>query len=206
MFMDARIFAAMIVLGFSLIGLSKIPFKNIRTLVLFVVVFTFFNSLFLIIITPQYGSELTGTYTEFITIGKGSLTYETMFFALTLSLKYLSILPITLLFVFTTHPSRFASNLNRIGVPYKVAYAVNIALRYIPDVSEEMKNIKNSQEARGVSFSRREAGIFRSMKNYLIVLVPLLISSLNRIEVVSNAMDLRGFGRYKEMRYQQMTP
>ncbi|HBF37970.1 MAG TPA: cobalamin biosynthesis protein CbiQ, partial [Firmicutes bacterium] len=28
------------------------------------------------------------------------------------------------------------------------------------------------------------------------VLLPLLILSLHRVEVVSNAMDLRGFGRY----------
>lgn len=198
MFMDARIFTAMIFLGFLLLKLSKIPFKNIKPLLIFVVVFTIFNSLFLILITPQYGSQLAGRYTTVLSVYKFRLTYETLFYALTLSLKYISILPITLLFLFTTHPSTFASSLNRIGVSYKVAYAISIALRYIPDVNDELHNIINAQEARGVAFKSRDAGIIKRLKNYVSVLLPLLISSLNRVEVVSNAMDLRGFGRYKK--------
>ena len=37
----------------------------------------------------------------------------------------------------TTHPSQFASSLNQIGVPYKIAYSVSLTLRYIPDLQEE---------------------------------------------------------------------
>ena len=103
-----------------------------------------------------------------------------------------------MLFVFTTHPSRFASSLSRIGISYRVAYAINIAFRYIPDVKTEMFSIMHSQEARGVAFRKGDASIFVRMKNFVTILVPLLISSLNRIEVVSNAMQLRGFGQMKK--------
>lgn len=199
MFMDARIFLGLVVLGFSFLKLAKIPYKSIRPLLIFVIVFTIFNSLFLILITPEYGSELAGSKSVIMKFWADKfLTYETLFFALTLSLKYLAILPITLLFVLTTHPSKFASSLNRIGVSYKVGYAVSIALRYIPDVKEEMETILQAQEARGIPFRKGDAGIFTRMKNYGLILVPLLIGSLNRIEVVSNAMDLRGFGRHKK--------
>lgn len=198
LFMDLRVFLSMIIIGFILLKMAQIPFKKIKTLIWFVVIFTIFNSIFLLLITPEYGSELAGTYNTFFEIGNLNITYETLFFSLTLSLKYLSILPITLLFLFTTHPSEFASSLNKIGIPYKVAYAVNIALRYIPDVTDEMKNIINAQEARGVCFNKKDAGIFKRLKNYVTILIPLLISSLNRVEIVSNAMDLRGFGRYKK--------
>lgn len=206
MFMDARVFSTMIILGFIMIKASKIPFKNIKPLVLFVIIFTFINSIILIIITPQYGSELTGTYTVALSIFGRELTFETIFFAITLSLKYISILPITLLFIFTTHPSRFASSLNRIGVSYKVSYAITIALRYIPDVKEEMVNIINAQEARGVAFRKEDANLFKRIRNYLTILVPLLVTSLNRVEVVSNAMDLRGFGRYNKRTWYNRTP
>lgn len=197
MFMDARIFFVMIIIGFILLFRARIPFSRIKPLLVFVVLFTIFNSILLVLITPEYGSKLTGRYTVLLSVLGVKLTYETLFYALTLSLKYISILPITLLFLFTTHPSTFASSLNRIGVSYKIAYAVNIALRYIPDVNEEVKNIINAQEARGVIFKRSDGSIFTIMKNYATVLVPLLISSLQRVEVVSNAMDLRGFGKYK---------
>ncbi|MGL4798989.1 MAG: energy-coupling factor transporter transmembrane protein EcfT, partial [Cellulosilyticaceae bacterium] len=36
------------------------------------------------------------------------------------------------------------------------------------------------------------------IKNYVTVLIPLVLGSLDRIEVVSNAMDLRGFGKHKK--------
>ena len=197
LFMDARIFAIMILLGSYLLYLAKLPFKTIRPVILFVVVFTVFNALFLILVTPEYGSQLAGRYTRVLEVMGIRLTWETLFFAMTLSLKYLAIMPVTLLFILTTHPSSFASSLSRLGVPYKIAYAVNIALRYIPDVTEEVKTIINAQEARGVDFNKGDAGIFKRLKNYITVLLPLLILSLHRVEVVSNAMDLRGFGRLK---------
>lgn len=195
MFMDLRVFLIMTILGFLMIKMAQIPFRNVKPLVIFVVIFTIFNSLLLILVTPQYGSELAGKYTFLFNLFGFKLTYETLFFALTLSLKYLSLLPITLLFIFTTHPSSFASSLNRLKVSYKVSYAISIALRYIPDVRDEMRNIINAQEARGVAFKKGEASVFKRMKNYVSVLLPLLISSLQRVEVVSNAMDLRGFGK-----------
>lgn len=197
-FMDARVFLAMIALGLILLKLSKLPGKAVWPLLVFIFIFTLFNSVFLLLITPEFGSELTGSYTKAAGIGFYTITYETIFYCITLSLKYISIMPITILFLFTTHPSNFASSLNRIGVPYRVAYSVSIALRYIPDVKAEVENIINAQEARGVAFRKGDAGIGTRLRNYATVMVPLLLSSFNRIEVVSNAMDLRGFGKNKK--------
>lgn len=197
MFMDIRIFALMSVIGFTMLFISKIPFKHIKPLTLFVVVFSIVNSAVLIVITPEYGSELSGQSTVLLNFFGRSITLETVVYTMALSLKYICILPITLLFVFTTHPSRFASSLNRIGVSYKVAYAVNIAFRYIPDVRDELVNIMHAQEARGVAFKKGDAPLMKRLKNFVTILIPLLMSSLNRIEVVSNAMQLRGFGHEK---------
>ena len=194
-FMDARVFIAMILLGLGMLKISKLPGKAVWPLFLFIFIFTLFNSAFLLLITPEFGSKLTGTYTKVIDIGFYSITMETIFYCVTLSLKYIAIMPITVLFLFTTHPSNFASSLNRIGVPYRVAYAVSIALRYIPDVKAEVDNIINAQEARGVAVRKGDAGPGTRLKNYATEMVPLLLSSFNRIEVVSNAMDLRGFGK-----------
>lgn len=197
-FMDARVFIAMIVLGIVILKISKLPNKAIWPLLLFIFIFTVFNSAFLLLITPEFGSKLTGTYTEAVSIGFYTITFETIFYCVTLSLKYIAIMPITILFIFTTHPSNFASSLNRIGVPYRVAYSVSIALRYIPDVKAEVENIINAQEARGVAFKKGDASIGKRLKNYTTVMMPLLLSSFNRIETVSNAMDLRGFGKNKK--------
>lgn len=198
MFNDFRVFLTFFIVGFSLLKIAKIPFSSIKPLFIFIILFTIMNSLFLIIVTPEYGSTLTQSITPVIKIKGITLSLETIWFAITLSMKYLAIFPIMMLFIFTTHPSKFASSLNKIGVSYKVAYAINIALRYIPDIKEEFKNIMYAQEARGVAFKKGDANLLIRLKNYNTILLPLVLSSLNRVEVTSNAMNLRGFGHNKK--------
>lgn len=198
MFMDIRIFLALLVVGSILLAMSQIAFRYMKPLIIFILVFTVFNSMLLLILTPTHGAELAGSRTVLLELGWFTLTVENMFYVLTIACKYIALLPITLLFLFTTHPSKFASSLNRIGIPYKVAYTVSIALRYIPDIKDEIKHIIMAQEARGAAFKRGDAPIRVLLKNYMTVLIPLVIGSLDRIEVVSNAMDLRGFGKEKK--------
>lgn len=83
------------------------------------------------------------------------------------------------------------------GVSYRAGYAVSLALRYIPDVQREYTNISQAQQARGIDLSGKDK-FFTRLKNSVAILLPLVMSSLNRIETVSNAMELRGFGKEKK--------
>ena len=51
----------------------------------------------ILFITPTHGSELTESYTALLHVGYATITYETLFYAATLSLKYFTLLPFTLL-------------------------------------------------------------------------------------------------------------
>ena len=106
-------------------------------------------------------------------------------------------MPIALLFIACTDPSEFAASLSRIGVSYRTGYAVSLALRYTPDVQREYRNISQAQQARGIDLSGKDK-LFTRLKNSVAILLPLIMSSLNRIETVSNAMELRGFGKEKK--------
>ena len=97
----------------------------------------------------------------------------------------------------TTHPSQFASSLNQIGVPYKIAYSVSLTLRYIPDLQEEFFTIKISQEARGMELSKK-ASLMQRIKGNLRIITPLIFSSLERIDTIATAMELRRFGKEKK--------
>lgn len=205
-FLDVRVFTVMLVAGFLLLGLARIPFRMVRPLLWVMIVFNLLNSLFIVLLTPGYGTVLTGTNTEVLHWGFLHVNWEILFYVLTLSMKYANLLPITLIFIFTTHPSHFASSLNKIGISYKIAYAVNIAFRYIPDIQDEFKNILNSQQARGVSFKRGEAPLLQRIKHIAAIAIPLVTSSLQRIETVSNAMELRGFGKHKKRTWYNATP
>ncbi|MEL0631072.1 CbiQ family ECF transporter T component [Psychromonas aquatilis] len=51
-----------------------------------------------------------------------------------MTLKYFSMYPIALVFGFTTHPTEFSASRNRVGLPYKIAYAVSLTLRFLPEI------------------------------------------------------------------------
>lgn len=111
-----------------------------------------------------------------------------------ISLKYFVALPVAILFISATNPSEFAASLNSIGISYKVGYSVAIALRYIPDIQRDYHSISQAQQARGVELGKSEP-FFARLKNSVSILLPLILTSLNRIDTISNAMELRGFGK-----------
>lgn len=194
LFMDLRVFAVMLAGGITMLLQARIPIRKMALLFWALTVFTLINSIFILLITPRFGTTLTGSDTPLISLGYDTVNAETLFYVLTLSLKYLTLLPITLLFIFTTHPSRFAASLNKLGVPYKLAYAVSIAFRYIPDLTKEFRTILNALQMRGLGISRGDGTLLQRARNLTQAVVPLLQSSLQHIESVSDAMDLRGFG------------
>lgn len=184
---------------FSLLALkvSKLKWSQIRFMVLYVVGFVILNVIFTFIFSPLEGVEIYGSRTELFTFfGNYVLTVEELFYLLTKTLKYVAVLPLGLLFFITTHPSEFASSLNRIGISYKIAYSFALTMRYFPDVSREYNQIALAQQARGLDLSKKEKLMTRA-KNAMGILIPLLFSTLERIESIANAMDLRGFGKLK---------
>lgn len=198
MFMDLRVFVVMLAGGAAMLVYSGVPFRKMAFLFGLIVLFSVINGLFILLITPTFGTRLTGTDTPVIPVGYAVINLETLFYVLTLSTKYLTLLPMTLLCLFTTMPSAFAASLNRVGVPYKIAYAVSIALRYIPDLIAEFRSTLHSMEARGMGISKEDGSIAKRLTNLSAVVVPVLQSALHRIDSVTNAMELRGFGAGKK--------
>ena len=194
---DTRLLAVLSVASFILLHISKIKWKDISFMIGFTGVFLIMNNLLVYIFSPQHGTEIYGTCTYLFGLkGHFAPTAEQLFYHLNYFLKYLATIPIVLLFVCTTNPSEFASSLNKIGVKYSVSYAVALALRYIPDVQKEYHEISQAQQARGIEMSKK-ASIINRLKSASAILVPLILSSMNKIEIVSNAMELRGFGKKK---------
>ena len=122
-----------------------------------------------------------------------------------ISLKYFVALPVAILFISATNPSEFAASLNSIGISYKVGYSVAIALRYIPDIQRDYHSISQAQQARGVELGKNEH-FFARLKNSVNILLPLILTSLNRIDTISNAMELRGFGKHKKRTWYTRRP
>ena len=196
---DTRILLFMIIFSIYLFKLSKINIKDVMFVIVLILIFLVLNNLLIYIFSPLTGVEIYKSKTILIDFNNSySITLQQLFYQLNITLKYFSIIPISLLFILTTEPSEFASSLNKIGVNYKVSYSVSLALRYMPDIIKNYKDLSIAKQARGIDLSKNEK-LFKRTKNTISILVPIILSSIEKIEKISCAMELRSFG-YKKYR------
>lgn len=203
---DTRILLFLFILSIVIFIVSKIKVKEISFILIFILVFLLLNNIAIYLFSPQEGVKIYGTsHILFEIVGRYNVTIEQIFYQFNITLKYFTVTPVALLFIVTTHPSEFAASLNKIGVSYRISYAVALALRYIPDVQRDFRNIALAQQARGVDLSRKEK-LSKRIKNAASIMIPLILSSLDKIETISNAMELRGFGKNKERTWYSARP
>ncbi|MBO4386284.1 MAG: energy-coupling factor transporter transmembrane protein EcfT [Treponema sp.] len=76
-------------------------------------------------------------------------------------------------------------------IPYKYAFTLTSAIRFIPVFSSEMSGIIESQKARGVDFDVKNP--FKKIGMILPLCFPLLMGAVRKIEFTATAAELRGF-------------
>jgi len=194
---DVRVILVVMVFSFVVLRVSRIKFSQIKLMVIYVAIFILTNMVLSFFFAPEFGVEIYGTRHVIRELwGDVALTQEQVLYQVTKQLKYASVIPLGMIFLLTTNPSEFASSLSRVGVHYKASFAVALTLRYFPDIQRDYRDISQAQQARGLDLSRKAKFVDR-FKNALMIVVPLIFSSLDRIELISNAMDLRGFAKAK---------
>jgi len=195
---DTRVLVCMLLGSVVIFKLSRIKVREVGFVLGLAAVFLLLNNLFVYLFSPEYGVKLYESRTVLFTVaGSYTVTAQQLFYHLNMTMKVVCVVPVALLFIACTDPSEFAASLAGIGVSYRVGYSVSLALRYIPDVQREYHNISQAQQARGIDLSGKDK-FFTRLKNSVAILLPLILSSLKRIETVSNAMELRGFGKNKK--------
>lgn len=204
---DTRLLVVLPIISLIFFKVSGIKYKDVSFVINFTFVFMILNNLLIFLFSPEHGVSIYGTrHVLWNGIGRWVVTKEQLFYQLNVVLKYISAIPIVILFVSTTDPSEFASSLNRIGISYKIAYSVSLALRYIPDIQREYHEISVAQQARGLELNKEKEGLIKRLKCASTLLFPLIVSSMERIEVIANAMELRGFGKNKKRTWYSSRP
>ena len=195
---DVRFIVPVMIISIVIFKASGLKFSQIRLMLIYVCVFLLTNFILTFVFSPTYGTQLYGTkHVLFVITSRYTVTIEQLLYQCTKTLKYASVVPLGMIFLLTTNPSEFAASLNRIGISYKGTYAVSLTLRYFPDMIRSYQDIATAQQSRGLDLSKKEK-LGTRVKNIMNICVPLILSTLDRIESISNAMDLRGFGKRKK--------
>lgn len=195
---DTRVLAFMLIFSIIIFIMSKTDYKQVGTVLKIIGVFLTINVIAIFFFSPYQGVKIYGSRTDLQHLfGNYTFTKEQLFYEINVILKYFTVIPVALMFIVTTDPSEFAASLNKLGVKYSVGYSISLALRYIPDIQKDFNEIKNAQEARGIDMSKN-VSLPNRLKGMIAIIFPLIFSSLERIDVISNAMELRGFGKNRK--------
>lgn len=76
-------------------------------------------------------------------------------------------------------------------VPYRYAFTLTTALRFVPVFMGEMSSIIEAQTARGVDFDTRNP--LKKVRMVVPLCTPLLVTSVARIDQAAMAAEMRGF-------------
>jgi energy-coupling factor transport system permease protein len=120
----------------------------------------------------------------------GTYSLEGFYHGLTYGLRVMTVALIGLLYVSTTHPSEVVSGLIKMGLPFRFGFMVLMTLQLIPISTSEAKTIMAAQRARGLV----ERTFLDKLKGLIPLFVPLVVSSMERMETMAMALEARAFG------------
>ena len=124
------------------------------------------------------------------------LSRASLVFGLGRGLKLAELLATSVLFLSTTKVEEFTAGLARLGVPYRVGFAITLSFRLVPLFIDSALTVVQAQNLRGYDFNR--GGPLERVKRYVPVLIPVFMGALRKANSMAMALEARGFGMSRQ--------
>lgn len=135
---------------------------------------------------------LPGAQTVLFRLGPITATAEGLSFALEILARIAAISGAVTLFYLTTRPSELVLDLERRGVPARLAFVANASVQTVPAMAERASTIIAAQRARGLD---TEGSFVRRARGVLPIVGPVVLGALNEVEERSMTLEARAFTR-----------
>jgi energy-coupling factor transport system permease protein len=202
-FWDLRVLAGFMALALLVVLTSGITWRESRRAWMFIGAFVVFFSL-LTFLTGRGGMEvydvehtittLSAKFTIFGWRPTLTITVERLFFAASQLARVFSLASMTVLIPYSLNPAHYGIIFRRLGIPDKIAYAMDLTMRFIPTFGRDFQLTMDAQKARGYEIEKLKGGLFAQVRKLAPLIVPVTIHAIAGSEDIIDAMDLRGFG------------
>jgi energy-coupling factor transport system permease protein len=133
----------------------------------------------------------------FVFIGTGYQNASTSLeSAVAITLRFVVLVESFSIFFLTTSPDHLGLALEQTGIPYEFCFAFTTAVRFVPVLAEEAQTIMDAQKARGLELER--GNFLKRIRNYIPILIPLIVSAIRRSLELAEAMESRAWGATKK--------
>ncbi|MEM3783585.1 MAG: energy-coupling factor transporter transmembrane component T [Candidatus Bathyarchaeia archaeon] len=134
---------------------------------------------------------LTNFIYSFINAGY-KFTLPSLEYAFAMTLRFLVLVESFSIFFLTTSPDHLGLALEQTHVPYEFCFAFTTAVRFVPVLAEEAQTIMDAQKARGLELEK--GNFLKRIRNYIPILIPLIVSAIRRSLELAEAMESRAWG------------
>ena len=201
---DMRLVLAFLGLAFLQIILARITWGQMRR---FWIVITLI-AVMLSLVTFLTGRGAAGVYeraTEHVVWSptvqlfgqtlRFELSAERLSYLVTQILRITTFAALSVIIPYTIDPALYGITFRGLGLGDKVAFAMDMAFRFIPTLGRDMQIITDAQRARGFELEAGEGvSLIQRVRNFAPLLIPLTIGAVLQGEEIVDAMDLRAFG------------
>ena len=113
-------------------------------------------------------------------------------YSVAIALRLIALMTSFSIFFLTVHPDELSQALIQMRVKFEFAFAMSMAMRYVPTLGQEAYAIMDAQRARGIELDK--GNILKRIRNIVPIIVPLIIVSIRRALSIAESMESRGFG------------
>jgi energy-coupling factor transport system permease protein len=100
----------------------------------------------------------------------------------------------TILIPYSLNPAHYGITFRGLGLPDKIAYAMELTMRFIPTLGRDFQLTLDAQRARGYEIEKLRGGPIAQVRKLAPLIVPVTIHAIAGSEDIIDAMDLRAFG------------
>jgi energy-coupling factor transport system permease protein len=202
-FWDVRFLSPFFLIALFVLFTSGVKWHEVRRAFLFIIGFITFFAL-LTFLTGRGGEEVykqehlirqfTAPFSLFGWTPTLKITVERAFFAVSQFVRVVSIAIMTILIPYSLDPALYGITFKGLGLPDKLAYAMDLTMRFVPTFGRDFQLTMDAQRARGYELEKIGGGLIEQVRKLGPIFVPVTIHAIISSEDIIDAMDLRAFG------------
>jgi energy-coupling factor transport system permease protein len=124
------------------------------------------------------------------------ISVESLQYSISRTLLMLLMISTGMVLISTTRNEELVNGMIKLGMPYRVGFAISTALRLVPTIASSAVTISQAQRSRGLDLD--SGNLIQKIRKFLPLLVPVFISSIRSTNIFGMALESKGFGAKPE--------
>lgn len=117
---------------------------------------------------------------------------ESLLFSISRTMLMILMISVGMVLISTTRNEELVLGMIKLGLPYRVGFAISTALRLVPTIASSILTISQAQRSRGLDLD--SGSLIERVRKFIPLLIPVFISTIRSTNIFGMALESKGFG------------